>query len=45
MMKPSYYAEEYGVQVIRPLAFVEEEEYCSLCQSFGIARDKIGLSL
>lgn len=25
MMKPSYYAEEYGVQVIRPLAFVEEK--------------------
>lgn len=25
MMKPSYYTEEYGVQVIRPLAFVEEK--------------------
>lgn len=25
MMKPSYHAKEYGVQVIRPLAFVEEK--------------------
>lgn len=26
MMKPSYLAEEYGVQVIRPLAYVEESD-------------------
>ncbi|MGL4944914.1 MAG: tRNA 2-thiocytidine biosynthesis TtcA family protein [Fusobacteriaceae bacterium] len=26
MMKPSYQAEEYGVQVIRPLAYVEEND-------------------
>ena len=25
-MKPSYTSEEYGVQVIRPLAFVEEKD-------------------
>ena len=27
MMKPCYESEEYGVKVIRPLAFVEEKEY------------------
>lgn len=36
VMKPAYYSEEYGLKVIRPLAYVEEKETIRYAKKLGL---------
>lgn len=36
VMKPAYYSEEYGLKVIRPLAYVEEKETIRYSKKLGL---------